>query len=225
MNLKDKIVLAHKGYFNKESEKSYRENSKELCVITTTKDYIKIIELDVRKSKDGILYCYHGRAWEYFTSLRFSHNFYTLREKYKVDTLEEVLEVITEDKSILLDIKSRNITKEDILNTVGNKNFKEVIIGHSHVSFLKRFDGMPERFVKMLMGDILSPLYDLKKLKEKNFKYLDVVFPFQTNKRIMEECRLLDIEFGCFPVFFWNQKSFWEKVDKYGIRKVQSDFM
>lgn len=51
MNLQTKIVLPHKGFFNKESEKQYKENSVEVCKISATKDYISIIELDVRKSK------------------------------------------------------------------------------------------------------------------------------------------------------------------------------
>jgi len=55
MNLEDKIVLTHKGCFNKECEKMYRENSKEVCALSVRKDYIHIIEIDVRKSKDGIL--------------------------------------------------------------------------------------------------------------------------------------------------------------------------
>src|SRR4051812_18177984 len=187
MNFQDKIVLAHKGFFNKDSEKKYRENSKDLCVLAAKKDYISIIELDVRKSKDGILYCYHGSLFQYWVSLRFSRNFLELKEKYHVDALKEILEVIPRQKRVLLDIKDRAITKEDILASLGKHKFKEVIIGNPSVSFLKHFDGMPKEFVKIFFGNIFSGFYDLEDLHRQNFRYFDVVFPFQINKRMAEK--------------------------------------
>src|SRR3989338_11117941 len=116
MDLQNKIVLAHMGYFNKESRKTYRENSKDVCKVATTKDYIGIIELDVRKSKDGVLYCYHGTLMQYWFGLKDSAKFVDIKKKYGVYFLEEILQVIMEDKTIFIDIKRKAITKEDILN-------------------------------------------------------------------------------------------------------------
>ena len=228
MNLKDKIVLAHKGYFNKESEKTYRENSKEVCEVSTTKDYIGIIELDVRKSKDGVLYCYHGTLIEYWFNLKIPQKFYDTKNKYGVNSLEEVLEVITDDKSIFLDIKSKSITREDILNALKNKPFKEIILGNtgiSSVSFLERFYNMPKQFVKAMNGNIFCNFHDLKKLKEKNYKYFEVVFPFQISEKVVENVRKNGLEFRCAGLFFMNGKSYFKKINRYNIKHISSDFI
>lgn len=228
MDLQNKIVLAHMGYFNKECRKNYRENSKDVCKVATTKDYIGIIELDVRKSKDNILYCYHGTLFQYYFGFIFSQKFSDIKKKYDVDSLEEILSVITEDKTVFLDLKSKSITREDILNALEGKKFKEIILGNTglfSVSFLDRFDNMPNQFVKAMNGNIFCNFYDLKKLKEKKYKYFEVVFPFQINKRLIENVKKASLEFRCAGLFFSSGESYWRKIDKYAIQHVSSDFV
>jgi len=154
LDLASKIVLAHKGYFDKQSEYFYRENSVDVCKMSSAKDYIKIIELDVRKSKDGILYCYHGTPFQYYFSLKFPRTFVDLKKKYNIDSLDDVLAVIPESKIICLDIKSRSVTREDILNALTGKNFQKVILGHTSysTSFLRSFNNMPDNFSKVMNG-------------------------------------------------------------------------
>ena len=216
------------GYFNKECRKTYRENSIDVCKIATIKDYIGIIELDVRKSKDGVLYCYHGTLLQYWFGFIFSQKFSDIKKKYGVDSLEEILEVITEDKTIFLDLKSKSITKEDILNALNGKKFKEIILantGLSSVSFLERFSNMPEKFVKAMNGNIFCNFYNLKKLKDKNYKYFEVVFPFQINRKLIENVKKNGLEFRCAGLFFPNGKSYWDKINRYDINHITSDFI
>jgi len=228
MNLQNKIVLAHMGFFNKESRKTYKENSKDVCKVATTKDYIGIIELDVRKSKDGVLYCYHGTLFQYWFGFIFSQKFSDIKKKYSVDSLEEILEVITEDKTVFLDLKSKSINREDILTALKGKKFKEIILANTglfSVSFLERFSDMPEKFVKAMNGNIFCNFYNLKKLKDKNYKYFEVVFPFQINKKLVENVKKNGLEFRCAGLFFSNEKSYWDKINKYDIQHVSSDFV
>ena len=228
MDLQNKIVLAHMGFFNKECRNTFRENSKDVCKVATIKDYIGIIELDVRKSKDDMLYCYHGTLLQYWLGFIFSQKFSDIQNKYSVDSLEEILEVITEDKTVFLDLKSKSITREDILNTLKSKKFKEVILGNTgldSVSFLQRFSDMPAQFVKAMNGNIFCNFYNLKKLKDKNYKYFEVVFPFQINKKLIENVKNNGLEFRCAGLFFPNGKSYWNKINKYGIQHVSSDFV
>ena len=228
MDLQNKIVLAHMGYFNKDSRKTYKENSKDVCKISTTKDYIGIIELDVRKSKDGVLYCYNGTLLQYWFGLRDSVKFSDIKKKYGIDSLEEILQVITEDKTVFLDLKSKSITREDILTALKGKKFKEIILGNTglaSVSFLQRFSDMPAQFVKAINGNIFCNFFNLKKLKEKNYKYFEVVFPFQINKKMIENVKKNGLEFRCAGLFFPNGKSYWEKINKYNIKHVSSDFI
>src|SRR5690348_6086420 len=141
-HLHGKLVLAHKGFFDSKSRKHYRENSKEVCRITTTKDYISMIELDIRKSQDGVLYCYHGSFFQYYFSLRFPRKFSDIKRRYGVDTFMEVAEAISEDKILVLDIKDRSITKEEIFSVLQGKKFKDIVLGSSSVTFLDRFGDM-----------------------------------------------------------------------------------
>lgn len=227
MNLKDKIVLAHKGYFNAESKKHYRENSKQVCQISSLKDYITIIELDLRKSKDGTLYCYHGNFIEYNVIFKFPRNFNIIKGKYNVNTLAEILEVITRDKILLLDLKDKSITKADILNALQGKKFKEVILGNTSISisFLNRFSNMPEGFVKIMNGNIFSNFYNLQKLKRRGYKYVEVVFPFQVRKRIIDKVLNNGLEFSFPGLFFFSKESYWRKINKYNIKRINSDFV
>ena len=228
MDLQNKIVLAHMGYFNKESKKIYRENSKEVCKVATTRNYIGIIELDVRKSKDGVLYCYHGTLLQYWFGFIFSQKFSDIKKRYSVDSLHEVLAVISEYKTVFLDLKSRSITRENILNVFQNKKFKEIILGNAGLfsaSFLERFNDMPKEFVKALNGNIFCNFYNLKKLKDNNYKYFEVVFPFQINRKLVENVDKNGLEFRCSGLFFMNVKSYWETIDKYSIQHISSDFV
>lgn len=215
----DKIIYAHKGYFNRESVKLYRENSMEVCRIASGKDYIKVIELDVRKSKDGVLYCYHGNFWQYIFALKSPTDFRTLQKRYKVDTLKDILSVISEEKAVALDIKDTKVTRQDILDACAGKKFREVIIGNKSVNYLKRFRNMPKEFIKMLNGNMLSVFYDLKKLKEDNFKYFEIVFPFLATDNILNKIRENGLEFVGFPaVIFLSERSYRRCVEKYNIR-------
>ncbi len=220
LDLKDKIILAHRGYFNSDSRKHYKESSKEVCQISSKKDYISIVELDIRKSKDGILWCYHGNVIEYCIGLKFSRNFNFIKEKYKVNTLLELLEVIDSNKIILLDLKNTSITKQDILNVFKNKKFKEVIFGNKSTSFLERFNEMPKEFVKLMNGNIFSPFYNPEKLKNKGYKYFEVLFPFQINKRLIEKIEKNGMTFTCPSMFFFSKESYWRKVRKYNIKII-----
>ncbi|KKU55462.1 MAG: hypothetical protein UX77_C0011G0002 [Parcubacteria group bacterium GW2011_GWA1_47_11] len=226
IDLKDKIIFAHKGFFDRTSYKTYRENSLEVFKAATAKDYIQVIELDIRKSKDGIVYCYHGNIWEYIFLLKLRRPFAKLKEKYGVSPLAEILKVISPDKVIVLDIKDTSVTKEDILSAFWGKRFEEVIIGNKSVSYLKRFSDMPREFVKMLNGNALSIFYDLKRLKEDNFKYLEITFPFLATKKMLKSIPESGLEFVGFPaVIFLSEKRYVRAIKKYKLRYVPAYFV
>ncbi|MCF7865401.1 MAG: hypothetical protein K9M11_02760 [Candidatus Pacebacteria bacterium] len=225
IKIADKIVLAHKGFWNRESTNSYIENSKEVCSISNTKDYVSIIELDIRKSKDGVLYCYHGTLFQYYITLKFRKNLSFLKQKYNADSLADVLGVISPNKAIFMDIKDSSITKEDILEAFQGKVFREIILANKSKSFLDRFSNMPKGYVKIMNGNIFCNFYDLKKLRDKDYKYFEVVFPFQVHANVIERVHKVDMEFRCSGLFFISQKSYWNKISKYNIKHISSDFI
>lgn len=219
------IILAHKGYFNKASESFYKENSIDACRASGVKEYIDIIELDVRKSKDGVLYCYHGTLIEYHVVLKIPKPFSSIREAYKADSLADILDVIPENKSVFLDIKDTSITRDDLLVVFQGRNFKEVILGNKSPRFLSRFDPLPLRFSKILNGNVLCGLYDLRNLKRQGFKYYEPVFPFQVTKGEVIRAEQAGLQFRCSGLFFRSKGSYWKKIEVCGIKHVSSDFI
>jgi hypothetical protein len=226
MDLKDKIIFAHKGFFNKESEKIYRENSAEVCRISSAKDYIKGLEIDVRKSKDGVVYCYHGTPLEYITSMQFPKTFAEIKKRHDVDTLKDVLAAISPDKAVILDFKDLTITRDDVLSALNGKKFLQVVLANKSVTFLKRFTDMSTEFVKLLNGNALSIFYDFKKLRADNFKYVEIVFPFLVTKSVIKKIEAAGLEFIGIPaVVFPTKKGYWKAVNKYGLKYIPSDFI
>jgi len=72
---------------------------------------VDIIELDIRKSKDGVLYCYHGGL---FACLLKYFNFRVVRKFLLVDKLTDILSIIPVQKTVFLDIKENTITATDL---------------------------------------------------------------------------------------------------------------
>lgn len=72
---------------------------------------VNIIELDIRKSRDGVLYCYHGGL---FACLLKYLNFKIIKKILSVDRLVDILPVIPAQKIVFLDIKDSTITAVDL---------------------------------------------------------------------------------------------------------------
>jgi len=225
MDLENKIVLAHKGFASSKSKDTYKENSIGACKESSDTDYISIIELDVRKSKDNILYCYHGTLLQYCTTLKLSKNLAAIQNQYAVSTLSDILEIISSNKILLLDIKDTSITKEDIAKVFKDKTFKEVILGNKSVRYLNRFTDMPDSFVKILNGNLFSNFYNLDELKKKGFKYFAPIFSFQLTTGAFSKVEKSVLMFRISGVGFITKKSYWRKINKYNITHVSSDFI
>ncbi len=86
-----------------------------------------LIEVDVRKSADGVLYCHHGSV-PFGVSAAKLHRFLPFRHIQlftgKRSTLRDVLAVIPDDIGVFLDIKDKRITAEDL---------RPLISGRDHV--------------------------------------------------------------------------------------------
>ena len=197
----------------------------EVCRIASTKDYIKAIELDIRKSKDEVLYCYHGSIFEYLVALKFPRPLSALKNRCGVSTLKDILAVISPDKVIALDIKDTKVTRQDILDAFAGREFQEVILCNKSVAYLRQFHDMHRMFVKMLNGNILSVFYNLQKLRADNFKYLEIVFPFLATKSILQKIEANGLQLVGFPyVIFLSEKSYLKAVKKYNVKYMPAYF-
>lgn len=114
------LIMAHKG-----GTAYGRENSLEAIRRSLEVRPDVMIEVDVRKSRDGVLYCHHGSipfgitaATLFFDMLPFA---WIERLVGQRDTLIDVLSVVPERNLLYLDIKDRSISAADLRSILGNR--------------------------------------------------------------------------------------------------------
>lgn len=111
------LIMAHKGGTAYGRENSLETIRKALEIMPDV-----IIEVDVRKSRDGVLYCHHGSvpfgvaAAAFFGYLSFAQIQKLIGQR---DMLSAIFKAIPETAIIYLDIKDRSVTAEDLKQVIG----------------------------------------------------------------------------------------------------------
>ncbi len=110
-NRETPLVLAHMG-----GAAHGRENSIEAIqgALSYKPD---IIEVDLRKSRDGVLYCHHGSIpFGYMVAHFYKYLPFTVIEflARKRDTLAEIFEAIPDTTTVFLDLKDKHIDAADV---------------------------------------------------------------------------------------------------------------
>jgi len=158
------LIMAHKG-----GTAYGRENALE-TVRTALGHKPDIIEVDVRKSRDGVLYCHHGSVpfGVFFATFFGLLSFKTIQRLVgKRDTLADILAAIPDDTLIYLDLKDLWITATDLAPLVaGRPNMwiapfwsprwlKELRagLGEAHAYAFNRPVLFPHRAVRALDGN------------------------------------------------------------------------
>lgn len=110
-NFERPMILAHMG-----GSAHGPENSR-AAITACLKFHPDILEVDVRKSRDGVLFCRHGSVplgivfWTLFPALPFS----LIRKMLpQVSTLEEIAAMIPENSMLYIDTKDSSINGEDL---------------------------------------------------------------------------------------------------------------
>ncbi|MFC1655319.1 glycerophosphodiester phosphodiesterase [Patescibacteria group bacterium] len=204
------LTMAHAGGIG-----HGRENTLE-AVLAVNKHNPDIIELDIRKSKDGILFCYHGTGILGFIKayfLQFS-SFSSIKKLIKVDTLEKILSSIQDRKIFFLDIKQRNITSQDISDACNDDNH-EIWIAAFSLKYLKK--------LKNELGNKYKYIYNFgflqfkKGLRKANKSGIDAfqIFSWQCNKTNTGMIGKLGLSFAIW-IGFISKKRYLELINKYG---------
>lgn len=114
------LIMAHGGGSAHDKENSIAAIHKSL------KLGADIIEVDIRKSRDGILYCHHGsEPWGIIAATFFHHLTFTQIKRLvgDRDTLEQTLMAIPETILVYLDLKDPSIAARDLSPILkGRKN-------------------------------------------------------------------------------------------------------
>lgn len=205
MNFSQKNLIMFHG----NSSVHGRPNSVE-SVAEALKYPVGIIELDIRKSRDGILYCYH---WSWFAWILKYLNFGLIKKTIGVNTLEEVLEVITWKKIIFLDIKDKRITAED-LKKVCDKFDQEYWLASCDLEYLGQLKSVLKSYKFVYNFGFLFFRQGVQKAKAQGINIVKV-FRWQLNSNLKSFLFQSGIRFNIHP-WFMNTKQYLGMVEKYG---------
>lgn len=206
------LVLAHRG-----GAAHGRENS--IDAIKSVLPYKPdLIEIDVRKSKDGVLYCHHGSI-PIGVSLAKLHRFLPFRQIQlftgQRDTLEDVLKAIPEGDTVYLDLKDGRITADDLSPLLSARSNVWVSAWTiRHLRALRK--GLGDEFVYILN----RPLFRVDKGLEALAGVADSVhaFAWQWNDATRDKMQKAGIV--CAHVHWFIPRGY-----KNGPRKTRSDIL
>lgn len=186
-----------------------RPNSVE-SITEALKHKLDIIELDVRKSRDGVLYCHHGSwfAW----ALRYL-DFSVIKRNLKVNTLEEVLKVITTKKIIFLDIKDKRITADD-LKSVCIKFDQEYWVAGYNLLYLGQLKSVLKDYKFVYNFVFLNFKSGVEEARQQGVNIIKI-FKWQLGPNIKSHLLQSGLEFNIYPMFM-DTKEYLEAVKKYG---------
>ncbi len=186
-----------------------------------------IIELDVRKSKDWVLYCYHWNVLEILfpdVFLKYK-SFETLKRTKNIITLETALDLIQDKAIIFLDIKEKQIISDDIYEIVKWRKFKWLYLSWIFsVKKLLEFKKITEKISNSSLVYVnMNPL----KLNYKNLskRWISKVQCFyrNLNEKIYRNLLRYKIEVAITPLFLTKRK-YQEMIKKYNLLYKHTDF-
>lgn len=177
-----------------------------------------IIELDVRRSRDNILFCYHGFGiFVYFLAyfLRYLQ-FTTIKKLFKIDSLEEILEIVKQPAIIYLNLKDYNIRADQIDILHQQYRHLEFWLGMSDnkkVAELKKTLKNEYQF-HCTWPNIISFKQALKN-SLKNDLHSIKLLPWQCTKKNLNLVKAHKLDHIIEPIFITNKK-FAELSKKHG---------
>lgn len=156
----------------------------------------EIVEIDLRKSKDGVLFGYHGTIpWGHIHAQLFLHHksFSEIKEKIQtVVTLADLLKVIPANVIISLDIKQKTITGEDVQEVIATYSDREFIIRTLTLYKAKK--------MRKIVGE-----------KQLYASGIPLLFPSLTFRRAVGVVDIL-------PLFFWQcSRRLLQKLERAGM--------
>ncbi len=163
------LIMAHRGgdcFGPENSLKAIRKSLDSAC---------DIIEVDVRRSSDDILFCYHGNFLKFlFPRFFFRKTFLQLREKYPtLVSLEKIVKVIGDKKILFVDIKDISINPEELVTEL--HSLKQVYIASRSLCFLSQFNLRPEKWKKVCNGGVFFlTSANLQRIKRANLQAIEL---------------------------------------------------
>lgn len=160
-----------------------------------------ILEMDVRKSRDGVLYCHHGSI-PFGAMVSQVLKFFTLSQIRfflgRTDTLQELLAAVPPDTIVYLDLKENRISPEDVGEAIQRCPSRHIWIGAYSFKHLRRMrEGLGENYVYMSQHIWWGRRMSLQKVKG----LADMVhfLYWQYTPRNIAEAKALGLTYNILP--------------------------
>lgn len=198
-----------------------RPNSVE-TIRQTIKYNPDIIELDLRSSRDGILYCHHG-LFPFVLLLKYM-SFSFVQKFIKVDTLQDILNEIKETTIIFLDIKETGIPANRIDAICSERKNKVWLASSTSLRYLSKLQHVLKNKYRYIYNfSFLSFQRGLKKSKHSGIDCFKIL-KWQCTEKNIQQIRQAGMEFTIHP-WLVKEKQYKKLVEKYGSLWVAVDDM
>ncbi len=208
--MKRLLVMAHMG-----GKDHGQENSVE--AVTVAQHYCPdIIELDVRKSSDGILYCHHGSV-PFGMLFAFFFRFFKFSQISKwtnANTLEEALAAIKGNPIIFLDLRGSMVEPRDLDTILSKFSFAAVWLASrsfAHIRLLKNFFG--ERFLYVYNLAFLRFNFSMKRAKKEGINIFQIFF-WQCTQENINAIKKSGMDYAVCS-FFQSRKQYIERAKQW----------
>ena len=149
-------IIAHRG-----NDQIHKENSLEAIVHSLNKNYVDGVELDVRLTKDHKLIINHD---PFYNGNYINHTNCLKLQKLGLNTLQEVLNNVNNDKIIMIEVKVDDKSIKVMLKTLINI-LKKYRLNFYVCSFNYKFITLLKKIYSIKCGLIISIHTSEKKLK------------------------------------------------------------
>lgn len=181
-----------------------------------------IIELDLRSSRDGILYCHHGASP--FVFLLKYLPFSAIRKLLNVDTLKNILNEIDQRPIIFLDIKETNIPAHRIDALCHNRKNKIWLASSTSVTYLSKLKhALENKYLYMYNFSFLFFQNGFTKAKQSGINCFKIS-KWQCTGKNIRQIREAGLQFTIHPLLI-KEKEYKKLVSKFGSLWVAVDDM
>ncbi len=181
----------------------------------------EVIEIDIRQSKDGVIYCHHGLFL--FRPFLIFFKFSVVKKLFKVFSLEEILRVISQKgfPLIFLDIKEK--VRADSLDNICQKFNLEYLLQFYSFDQLRQFkDGFPHQcylcsyFSFSVFNSFNSMLEKAKKSKADSFCVPFWLYKKENITLAQKNGISIGLSYYIFFVFKMSVKRYKKTISKIG---------
>lgn len=152
--------MAHRGGGLKDEENTLK------AIAASLRLSPDLVELDIRRTTDGVLYCHHGNLLDLLWTARLQQPAAVLKNRLpSFTTLRDAARLIRDQSTLFLHIRDRTITARELIAALEGIPVRPVWVAASSVGYLARLTDLPARWLKVLNVGAWCPRLRVRALR------------------------------------------------------------